>query len=156
MSWPEVNLCITDGRFDRSVTVRRADGLHEEPSASTIDVDSLAIEWEWEQSPEVTLVVVDSVDDAAGLCNRYSPHFVASLISGESREHDRFYATVDAPFVGNGFTRWVDGQYALDAPELGLSNWQAGRTLGRGAILSGDSVHTVRYRAVVTDHSVRR
>ncbi len=147
---------ITDGRFDRSVTVRRADGIHEEPSASIIDTDGLAIEWEWEQSPEVTLVVVDSVDDAARLCNRYSPHFVASLISDEPGEHDRFYAAVDAPFVGNGFTRWVDGQYALEAPELGLSNWQAGRTLGRGAILSGDSVHTVRYRAVVTDHSVRR
>jgi glutamate-5-semialdehyde dehydrogenase len=147
---------ISDGRFDRSVTVRRADGIHEEPSASVIDVDGLAIEWEWEHSPEVTLVVVDSVDDAAELCNRYSPHFVASLISTDPAEHDRFYATVDAPFVGNGFTRWVDGQYALDAPELGLSNWQAGRTLGRGAILSGDSIHTVRYRAVVTDHSVRR
>jgi glutamate-5-semialdehyde dehydrogenase len=147
---------ITDGRFDRSITVRRADGLHEEPSASVIDVDGLAIEWEWEQSPEVTLVVVDSVDHAAELCNRYSPHFVASLISDDPAEQERFYARVDAPFVGNGFTRWVDGQYALDAPELGLSNWQAGRTLGRGAILSGDSVHTVRYRAVVTDHSVRR
>ncbi len=147
---------VTDGRFDRSVTIRRADGPREEPSASTIDLDGLAVEWEWEQSPEVTLVVVDSVDHAAELCNRYSPHFVASLISRDPAEHDRFYATVDAPFVGNGFTRWVDGQYALDAPELGLSNWQAGRTLGRGAILSGDSVHTVRYRAVVTDHSVRR
>ncbi|HYN32760.1 MAG TPA: aldehyde dehydrogenase family protein [Ilumatobacteraceae bacterium] len=127
-----------------------------EDAATLIDVDGLAVEWEWEQSPEVTLVIVESVEEAADLCNRYSPHFVASLISDDVAEHDRFYASIDAPFVGNGFTRWVDGQYALDAPELGLSNWQAGRTLGRGAILSGDSVHTVRYRAVVTDHSVRR
>ena len=74
--------------------------------------------------PEVTLVVVESVDEAVSLCNRYSPHFVASLISEDPAEHDRFYAAVDAPFVGNGFTRWVDGQYALNAPELGLSNWQ--------------------------------
>jgi glutamate-5-semialdehyde dehydrogenase len=147
---------VNEGRFDRTVTVRRADGLHDEPSATLIDVDGLAIEWEWEQSPEVTLVIVESIEEAAVLYNRYSPHFVASLISDDPVEHDRFYASVDAPFVGNGFTRWVDGQYALDAPELGLSNWQAGRTLGRGAILSGDSVHTVRYRAVVTDHSVRR
>ena len=51
---------------------------------------------------------------------------------------------VDAPFVGDGFTRWVDGQYALDTPELGLSNWQGGRLLGRGGVLSGDSVHTIR------------
>lgn len=147
---------ITDGRFDDSITVRRADGLHIEPAASVIELDALATEWEWEESPEVTLVVVESVDEAVELCNRYSPHFVASLISDDPAEHDRFYASVDAPFVGNGFTRWVDGQYALEAPELGLSNWQTGRTLGRGAILSGDSVHTVRYRAMVTDHSLRR
>ncbi len=147
---------IDDGRFDRRVTIQRADGARDEYAASLLDVDGLAVEWEWEQSPEVTLVVVDSIEEAAELCNRYSPHFVASLISDDPAEHDRFYAAVDAPFVGNGFTRWVDGQYALNAPELGLSNWQAGRTLGRGAILSGDSVHTVRYRAVVGDHSVRR
>ena len=147
---------VDDGRFARRVTIQRADGARDEPAATLIDVDGLAVEWEWEQSPEVTLVVVDSIDEAAELCNRYSPHFVASLISDDPAEHDRFYAAVDAPFVGNGFTRWVDGQYALNAPELGLSNWQAGRTLGRGAILSGDSVHTVRYRAVVSDHSVRR
>jgi glutamate-5-semialdehyde dehydrogenase len=130
--------------------------VSDEYAATLIDVEGLAIEWEWEHSPEVTLVIVDSIEEAAELCNRYSPHFVASLISDDPAEHDRFYAVVDAPFVGNGFTRWVDGQYALNAPELGLSNWQAGRALGRGAILSGDSVHTLRYRAVVTDHSVRR
>ena len=87
------------------------------------------------------------------LCNRYSPRFVASIVTDDPDEYEGFYAAVDAPFVGNGFTRWVDGQYALNAPELGLSNWQFGRMLGRGAILSGDSVHTVRYRAAVTDHS---
>jgi glutamate-5-semialdehyde dehydrogenase len=36
------------------------------------------------------------------------------------------------PVRRDGFTRWVDGQYALDKPELGLSNWQHGRMLGRG------------------------
>lgn len=101
-------------------------------------------------------MVVDSVDDAVEHCNRYSPRFVASLVTDDHAEFDRFYAAVDAPFVGNGFTRWVDGQYALNAPELGLSNWQFGRMLGRGAILSGDSVHTVRYQASVTDHAVHR
>jgi glutamate-5-semialdehyde dehydrogenase len=96
------------------------------------------------------------VDQAVVLCNTYSPHFTASLVSSDLHEHDHFYGAIDAPFVGNGFTRWVDGQYALDAPELGLSNWQGGRMLGRGAILSGDSVHTVRYRATVTDHQTHR
>ena len=143
-------------RFERVESIRRADGIHVEPSASPLAEADLAVEWEWESSPEVTLAVVDTLDEAVALCNRYSPRFVGSLISDDPAEHERFYATVDAPFVGNGFTRWVDGQYALDAPELGLSTWQGGRTLGRGAILSGDSVHTVRHRAIVTDHAVRR
>jgi glutamate-5-semialdehyde dehydrogenase len=143
-------------RFDRTVTVARAAGPSVEPSASTVEESTLATEWEWEGSPEVTLVVVDSVADAVALCNRYSPRFVASMVSEEADEVDRFDADVDAPFVGNGFTRWVDGQYALDAPELGLSNWQFGRMLGRGAILSGDSVHTIRYRATIADHDLHR
>jgi glutamate-5-semialdehyde dehydrogenase len=124
--------------------------------SSTVTESDLATEWEWEDAPEVTLVIVESVDQAVHLCNRYSPHFVASLISDDPVEHQRFYERVDAPFVGTGFTRWVDGQYALNAPELGLSNWQHGRTLGRGAVLSGDSVFTVRYRATVLDPDVRR
>ena len=90
------------------------------------------------------------------LCNRHSPRFVASIVSDDAAERDRFYAAVDAPFVGDGFTRWVDGQYALDTPELGLSNWQGGRLLARGGVLSGDSVHTVRYRAHVVDPELRR
>jgi glutamate-5-semialdehyde dehydrogenase len=63
---------------------------------------------------------------------------------------------VDAPFVCDGMTRWVDGQYALSTPELGLSNWEHGRMLGRGAILSGDSVFTVRYRATISEPGLRR
>ncbi len=90
------------------------------------------------------------------LHNTYSPHFIASLISDDPEEQERFYADVDAPFVGDGFTRWVDGQYALDTPELGLSNWQFGRLLGRGGVLSGDSIHTVRYRATIDDPTTHR
>jgi glutamate-5-semialdehyde dehydrogenase len=104
----------------------------------------------------VTLHVVDSVDEAVRLCNEHSPHFVAALISESPDAHDAFFATVDAPFVGDGMTRWVDGQYALDTPELGLSNWEGGRMLGRGAILSGDAVYTVRYRASITDPNLHR
>jgi glutamate-5-semialdehyde dehydrogenase len=125
--------------------------LHElEPSAE------LAIEWEWEDAPEVALVVTADVDEAVSLCNRYSPRFIASLVSDDEAEHQRFYDTVDAPFVGDGFTRWVDGQYVLDTPELGLSNWQGGRLFARGGILSGASVHTVRYRARVVDPELHR
>jgi glutamate-5-semialdehyde dehydrogenase len=143
-------------RFEHTVTVQRADGVRDEAAASVVELGELATEWEWEESPEITLVVVDDLDEAISLCNRYSPRFVASLLSEVAEEHERFYAAVDAPFVGDGFTRWVDGQYALNAPELGLSNWQNGRILGRGAILSGDSVHTIRYRATVHDPDLRR
>ena len=147
---------VPSDAIDARARVERADGLHDEPFVSAIPIDELAHEWEWEGSPEAAIHVVGSVAEAVDLCNRYSPRFVASLVSESSAAHDAFFATVDAPFVGDGFTRWVDGQYALDAPELGLSNWEGGRMLGRGAILSGDSVHTVRYRARVADPNLHR
>ncbi len=106
--------------------------------------------------PEVALVVVDDVAHAVAQCNRYSPHFVASLVSADAPEHEWFYGAIDAPFVGDGFTRWVDGQFALLQPELGLSNWQHGRLFGRGGVLSGDSVFTVRLRASVQDPNLHR
>ena len=39
--------------------------------------------------PEVSLVVVDDVAAAVALCNRYSPRFVATLISDDAAEHER-------------------------------------------------------------------
>ncbi len=122
----------SDDLFEPRERVRRAPGH--------LDATSLGTEWEWERSPEVSLVIVDDVDQAVELANRYSPQFVVSVITDDRAEFERCYSSLDAPFVGNGFTRWVDGQYALDRPELGLANWQGGRLLGRGAILSGDSV----------------
>jgi glutamate-5-semialdehyde dehydrogenase len=53
-------------------------------------------------------------------------------------------------------TRWVDGQYAFNRPELGLSNWEHGRLLARGGVLSGDSVFTVRTRMRQQDPDVSR
>jgi glutamate-5-semialdehyde dehydrogenase len=140
----------------RRAVVVRADGAYDEPFVTSVPVDDLGHEWEWEGSPEVSLHVVESVDEAVTLCNRLGPHFVASLVSGSTEAHEAFFAAVDAPFVGDGMTRWVDGQYALDTPELGLSNWEGGRMLGRGGILSGDSVYTVRYRATITDPGLHR
>ena len=101
-------------------------------------------------------MIVDDIAQAVQQFNQYSPHFVASLISADAADHASFYRTVDAPFVGDGFTRWVDGQFALLQPELGLSNWQAGRLFGRGGVLSGDSVYTVRLRARVIDPHLHR
>ncbi|MFV1971590.1 MAG: aldehyde dehydrogenase family protein [Acidimicrobiia bacterium] len=142
--------------FERSVAIARAEGDVVEPQAEVISEDGLGEEWEWEDSPEITLAVADSVDQAIDWFNRYSPRFAVSLISADKDVHAEFFARVDAPFVGNGFTRWVDGQYALDKPELGLSNWQSGRLFGRGGILSGDSAHTIRTRAIQDNPDLAR
>lgn len=138
------------------VTIGRAEGEMVERQTSTLERHQLGDEWEWETSPEVSLAIVDSIDEAVSLFNTYSPHFVASMITEDTDEHDRFYNLIDAPFVGNGFTRWVDGQYAFNRPELGLSNWENGRLFARGGVLSGSSVFTVRVRVDQTDPTVSR
>ncbi|CAN5792359.1 hypothetical protein BH24ACT6_BH24ACT6_10170 [soil metagenome] len=138
------------------VEERAAALLPDDRVAVPLNRRALGTEWEWDAAPEVSLVAVDDVAEAVELCNTLSPRFVASLISDDAAEQQQFYDTVDAPFVGDGFTRWVDGQYALGTPELGLSNWQFGRLLARGAVLSGDSVHTVRYRATIRDEYLTR
>jgi glutamate-5-semialdehyde dehydrogenase len=142
--------------FQTCVRVLRAEGEVEEPIAEALGADQLGREWEWEGTPEVTLRVVQDTAEAVALFNAQSPQFIASLIAESPAAHERFFATINAPFVGNGFTRWVDGQYALNRPELGLSNWQYGRLFGRGGILTGDGVYTVRYRATQTDPDVHR
>ena len=152
----EARAFVPDALFDTTVRVRRAEGDVEEKQAVMLPEEDLGREWEWEETPEITLVVVEDVDTAVALFNEYSPQFIASLVSSDPAEHEHFYAAVNAPFVGNGFTRWVDGQYALQRPELGLSNWQHGRLLGRGAVLSGDSVFTIRGRVTQRDPAVGR
>jgi glutamate-5-semialdehyde dehydrogenase len=142
--------------FERRVTVRRAEGDVEEAAAELIADDDLGREWEWEESPEMTLAVVADVAEAVSLFNRYSPRLCASIVSEDAAELDGVWADVDAPFVGDGFTRWVDGQFALSTPELGLSNWEGGRLLARSAVLSGTSVHTIRLRAVQEDADLHR
>jgi glutamate-5-semialdehyde dehydrogenase len=142
--------------FDRTVDIQRAEGAAEEAQAELLDPGELGREWEWEGSPEVTLVVVEDVHAAVDLFNRHSPRLVGTLVSDDPAEQELFWSHLDAPFVGDGFTRWVDGQYALDRPELGLSNWQHGRLLARSGVLSGDSVFTVRTRAFQEDPDLHR
>lgn len=132
--------------FDKRVKIGRAAGNVEERQAQLLSEQELGREWEWEDSPEVTLKLVDTVAQAVGLFNEHSPQFVACLVSPDAAEQQRFYDTANAPFVGDGYTRWVDGQFALGRPELGLSNWENGRLLARAGVLSGDSIHTVRTR----------
>ena len=132
--------------FEHTVEITRAERTLTEPQAETIPIDQLGIEWEWEESPEITLVAVDSVAEAVALFNKHSPRLVGTLVSSEPAEQDSFFQTLDAPFAGDGHTRWVDGQFALNKPELGLSNWENGRLFGRAGVLTGDSVYTVRTR----------
>jgi glutamate-5-semialdehyde dehydrogenase len=142
--------------FTTRVAVRRAQGDVEEPLAETLPVSALGKEWEWEETPEVALKIVDTVEEAIDLFNRFSPQFIASLITNDPARLAWFDQRINAPFTGNGFTRWVDGQYSLCRPELGLSNWENGRLFTRGGILSGDGVYTVRTRVFQTDPEIHR
>ena len=142
-------------RASKTVVVR-AEGLVLEDQIESLPLSELGREWEWEATPEVTLKIVDGLGEAIALFNRYSPRFSASLISEDAAAQERFYAEIEAGFVGDGMTRWVDGQYAFNRPELGLSNWEHGRLLARGGVLSGDSVYTVRTRMRQKDIGLHR
>jgi glutamate-5-semialdehyde dehydrogenase len=136
--------------------VRRPDGDADEPLVETLPTSALGREWEWEETPEVSLKIVDDLGEAIRLFNELSPRFSASLISQNPAAHERFYAGVEAAFIGDGMTRWVDGQYALNRPELGLSNWEHGRLLARSGVLSGESVYTIRTRMRQKDAGLHR
>lgn len=142
--------------FTTRVPVRRAQGDVEETLAESLPLDTLSKEWEWEETPEISLKIVENLDEAIALFNRYSPQFVVSIIAEDADAQQHFFETVNAPFIGNGFTRWVDGQYALQRPELGLSNWENGRLFARGGILSGDGVFTIRTRVTQANPNVHR
>lgn len=120
------------------------------------DRSILSMEWEWENEPEVTLCIVDSFSDAIDLFNEFSPRFAASVVTQDDEERERAWNTLICPFVGNGMSRWVDGQYAFERPELGLSNWEVGVPLGRGAILSGSDISAIRYLATQVRSDLRR
>jgi glutamate-5-semialdehyde dehydrogenase len=141
---------------EASTRVRRADGDSTEALVEMLPTSELGREWEWEETPEVSLKIVEDVAEAVALFNRLSPRFSASLISSDPAAHERFWAGVEAGFVGDGMTRWVDGQFAFNRPELGLSNWQHGRLLARGGVLSGDSVYTIRVRMRQDDPGLHR
>ena len=137
-----------------------------DPGELSLSTDGLAVEraqreilgteWEWENDPEVTLCIVDSFVDAIKLFNDFSPRLVASVITEDADERDLAWNSLQCPFVGNGMSRWVDGQYAFQRPELGLSNWEGGTPIGRGAILSGSDISAMRYRAMQTNRELRR
>ncbi len=124
-------------------------------AAIPFDDEDLGREWEWDETPEVSLKIVADLEEAIALFNRHAPRLVASLIAEDSEAQRRFYEEIEAPFIGDGFTRWVDGQYAFGRPELGLSNWQNGRLFGRGAALTGEGVFTLKTRMRQHDIALR-
>ena len=134
--------------FNETVSIVRPNGAVDEKCAELIDLSDVGNEWEWEDNPEITLIIVESVNHAIELFNTYSPRLVACLVTKDVAEAEHFYETIQSPFVGDNHTRWVDGQFALSKPELGLSNWANGRLFSRGGILTGDSVYTVRTRYI--------
>ena len=113
-------------------------------STRSIAEAELGKEWEWDQTPELSFVVARHFEHAVSLINRYSPKLEAAILSARPGAFESFYEAVEAPFVSNGFTRWVDGQWAWHRPELGLTNWETGRLLGRSGFLSGDDLTSVR------------
>jgi glutamate-5-semialdehyde dehydrogenase len=127
-----------------------------ERQITSAPLSSVGEEFEWEENPEFAIVLVDSISHAVELFNRYSPQFVISCVSEDVEEVDFVWRHANAPFVGDGFTRWVDGQFALLRPELGLSNWETGRLFARSGILSGDSAFTVRLRVSQADKDLHR
>jgi glutamate-5-semialdehyde dehydrogenase len=139
-----------------AIEVHRADGIHQELNITESSENELGHEFEWENNPELFVVVVDSQQHAVELFNQYSPQFVVSVVSEDQTERDFVWQQCNAPFVGDGFTRWVDGQFALLRPELGLSNWQSGRLFARGGVLSGDSAYTIRLRVTQDDSLLHR
>ena len=138
------------------IDVYRSEGVQSEQQITVAQQDSLSHEFEWEENPEFFLVLTADVEHSIELFNAYSPQFVVSAIAEDSSERDQVWSQCNAPFVGDGFTRWVDGQFALLRPELGLSNWQHGRLFARGGVLSGDSAYTVRLRVNQTDPTIHR
>jgi glutamate-5-semialdehyde dehydrogenase len=144
------------GWLDAMAEVVRAEGVVVEPRADLIPEADLALEWEWEETPEVSLAVVEDLASAIALFNRHAPRLVATLISQDPAALARFESGVEAPFTGDGFTRWVDGQFALNRPELGLSNWEGGRLFARGGVLAGDGVFTIRTRMRQIDPGLDR
>jgi glutamate-5-semialdehyde dehydrogenase len=142
--------------FSTEIDVYRAAGIEREIIATLLPADQLGREWEWEQTPEVTIIAVSDLAEGINLFNEQSPLLVASLISEDPSAHQAFLSGANAPFLGNGFTRWVDGQYALCRPELGLSNWQNGRLFARSGVLTGDGVFTLKLRVRQTNPDIHR
>ena len=148
-------LPVVHGVDDAEVILRNAFAEIDTCVASA-DQASLGNEYEWENAPEFAVVLVNDIEEATQLFNTYSPQFIVSVVSQSTDDVKKVWEMCNAPFVGDGFTRWVDGQFALLRPELGLSNWQQGRLFARPGVLSGDSAYSVRLRVQQFNDNLHR
>jgi glutamate-5-semialdehyde dehydrogenase len=71
------------GWVGETVEVVRAEGVSREPRADLIPEADLAREWEWEETPEVSLALADDLADAIALFNRFAPRLVATLVTSD-------------------------------------------------------------------------
>ena len=55
---------LSADKFDNVVQIERPDGPKSEKQFESISKDQLGTEWMWETSPEISLVIVDTVDEA--------------------------------------------------------------------------------------------
>ena len=54
-----------------------------------LSANELSTEWEWENAPECSLVIVNDLDEAIALFNEYAPSFVVSIISDNNAELEK-------------------------------------------------------------------
>ena len=87
--------------FSTVVITTREGRVVDEPVATMLPHARLSTEWAWDETPEISFVVVDGLEEAIALFDQHSPRFVASLISEDRTAQNRFFDAVNAPFVVN-------------------------------------------------------
>ena len=147
---------IPENLFKEKVKMFKKEGEVEDFCAETISENDLGIEWEFEKTPEVTITIINSVKEGISLFNEQSPKFVVSYICNNEKKKESFFRLINSPYISDGFTRWVDGQFIYNAPELGLANWEEGRLFGRSGILTGGSIYSVKLLVKQERDDVRR
>jgi glutamate-5-semialdehyde dehydrogenase len=106
----------------------RAEGVtvHADARARAIFPDSVPVtEGDWateHMSLDVSVGVVDTLDDAIAHIRRYSTHHTESIITEDVRSAERFLAEVDSAVVMvNASTRFTDGGEFGFGAEVGIS-----------------------------------
>lgn len=110
------------------LTALRAEGvtIHADERARAIFPDSEPVTDEdfatEHMSLDLSVAVVDDMDDALGHIRRYSTHHTESIVTNDMRRAERFLAEVDSAVVMvNASTRFTDGGEFGFGAEVGIS-----------------------------------